>query len=131
MSYFGDYLRELRIKRGLSMRELSRRSKISHAYISQIENGERGRPSPESVLKLAPHLDVDVTKLMNAAGYTVPHEEFTEEELEFLKELDDGAPLVELIKHRPTIDGKDVTIGELEFAVNVIRSLRQTKKDAE
>jgi transcriptional regulator with XRE-family HTH domain len=125
---FGRYLKELRITRGLSMRELSRRSGISQAYISKMESGERGTPKPDVIFKLYPHLDVPYHKLMNAAGYIVKDDEFTEEEIEFTKSLDTGATLLELIKHQPKIDGKDVSLSELEFAVNVIRSLREQKK---
>jgi transcriptional regulator with XRE-family HTH domain len=125
---FGRYLKELRIIRGLSMRELSRRSGISQAYISQIESGERGTPKPEVIFKLYPHLDVSYNKLMNAAGYIVKDDEFTEEEMEFLKQIDEGVSLQELIKHKPVVDGQEVSLSELEFAVQVIRTLRQQKE---
>jgi transcriptional regulator with XRE-family HTH domain len=125
---FGRYLKELRIRRGLSMRELSRRSGVSQAYISQLEKGKRGTPKPEVIFSLYPHLDISYSKLMNAAGYLVKDEEFTEEELEFLQQIEQGASLQELVKFKPTVDGKEVTLSELEFAVNVIRSLREQKE---
>jgi transcriptional regulator with XRE-family HTH domain len=127
---FGSFLKELRIKQGLSMRELSRRSGISQAYISQIEMGKKGVPSPEQLLKLAPHLDVNYMELMKAAGYVIADDNFTNEEIEFLKQLDEGLPLLELLKLQPTIDEKKVTLPELELAVDVIRSLRKTKEKA-
>lgn len=127
---FGSYLKELRIKQGLSMRELSRRSGISQAYISQIETGKKGVPSPEQLMKMYPYLDIDYMQLMKAAGYVMVDEDFTEEEVEFLKQLDDGIPLLELLKLKPTLDEKEVTHTELELAVDVIRTLRKTKEKA-
>lgn len=125
---FGKLLKELRIKKGLAMRELARRSGVSQAYISQIEKGERGVPKPDVIFKLAPHLDISYSKLMNAAGYIVKDDDFTEEEIEFLNNLEEGTPLMELIKLKPTVDQKEVTYTELDLAVNVIRSLRNTKE---
>lgn len=122
---FGRYLKEVRIKKGLSMRELSRRSGVSQAYISQLESGKKGTPTPEQLFKLAPCLDIDYMDLMKAAGYVMEDSDFTEEELAFLKDIEEGKPLIELIKHKPTIDHREVTKEELEIAVDLIRSLRK------
>lgn len=124
---FGNFLKEIRIKQGLSMRELERRSKVSQAYISQIEKGER-HPKPEIIFKLAKPLDISYVKLMNAAGYIVQDDEFTEEELAFLSDVEAGKPLTDLMKHKPIIDDKEVTMAELEFAVDIIRSLRKKEE---
>jgi transcriptional regulator with XRE-family HTH domain len=130
---FGRYLEELIIRRGLSLRELGKRAGISHSFLSLVINGKRGTPSPEQLLKLAPHLEVDYMELMKMAGYVMEDIEFTNEELEFLlqkleQKLDEeGLPIVELLKLHPTIDDKEVTPTELELAVNVIRSLRKTQ----
>lgn len=125
---FGRFLKELRIRRGLSMRELSRRAGISQAYISQMEKGDRGNPKPEVIVKLAPHLNISYPELMNVAGYLVKDNEFTEEEINFLESLDEGTPLIELMKLKPTIDQREITLTELDIAINVIRGLRQTKE---
>jgi HTH-type transcriptional regulator, competence development regulator len=127
---FGRYLKEERIKSGLSMRELSRRSGISHAYISQLESGKKGTPTPEVLMDISNHLDVNYMDLMKAAGYVMIDEDFTEEEIEFLQQLDDGVPILELLKLKPTIDEKEVTLPELEIAVDVIRSLRKREEKA-
>jgi HTH-type transcriptional regulator, competence development regulator len=127
---FGRYLKEIRIKSGLSMRELSRRSGISHAYISQLESGKKDTPTPEVLMNLSNHLEINYMDLMKAAGYVMVDEDFTEEEIEFLQQLDDGVPILELLKLKPTIDEKEVTLPELELAVDVIRSLRNTKEKA-
>jgi transcriptional regulator with XRE-family HTH domain len=128
---FGKHLEILRTKRGLSLRELARRSGLSHSYLSLIEKGKRGIPSPEHLMKIAPYLNVNYMELMKAAGYVMTEDEdFTEEEIEFLQQLDDGVPILELLKLKPTIDEKEVTLPELEIAVDVIRSLRKREEKA-
>lgn len=123
---FNDYLKSLRIKRGLSLRELARRSEVSQSYLSLVESGKRGVPKPEHLLKIAPHLDVDYMDLMKAAGYIMKENDFTSEEEEFLKGLEEGTPLIQLFeKHKPTLDGKELTTSEIDFAVTIIRNLRK------
>lgn len=123
---FGEYLKGLRIKRGLSSRELARRSEISQSYLSLVESGKRGIPKPEHLLKLAPHLDIEYMDLMKAAGYIMNEHEFTTEEEQFFKGLEEGTPLYELFeKHKPTLDGKELTSNEMELAMTIIRNLRK------
>lgn len=66
---FGEYLRKLRKKRKLTIRQLDTYSGVSNSYISQMERGERGVPSPEILQKLAKPLGVDYEELMKVAGY--------------------------------------------------------------
>lgn len=125
---FGRYIKEKRIKKGLSMRELARRSGVSQPYISQIENGKKGIPAPEMLFKLAPHLGESYMELMDAAGYVSINEDFTDEGMDFLKDIDKGVDMIDLIKHKPTIDGREITLTELELAVHVIKNLRKAKE---
>jgi SOS-response transcriptional repressor LexA len=80
---FGEKLRELRQTKGFKIRELENLSGVSNAYLSQLENGKRGKPSPEIIKKLAPHLGVTYTELMRMAGYIT--EDLNDEALELLK----------------------------------------------
>ncbi|WP_409341047.1 helix-turn-helix domain-containing protein [Paenibacillus sp. MBLB4367] len=66
---FGRYLKRLRENAGLSMGQLSRLAKLSQPYISQIESGQRGIPSPETLKKLAQHLGKTHAELMVEAGH--------------------------------------------------------------
>jgi len=66
---FGLYLKTLREEANLSMGKLAKEAEISQPYISQIENGDRGIPSPEILKKLAKPLSVDYFDLMDKAGY--------------------------------------------------------------
>lgn len=74
---FGKYLRSLREKKGLSMGKLAKLAGISQPYISQIESGQRGIPSPEILKKLHRPLNVSYADLMDYAGY-LSHEEAVE-----------------------------------------------------
>lgn len=66
---FSEYLKNMREKRGLTIRQLEAFSGVSNAYISQIESGERKTPSPKILKKLAKPLRVSIEELYSAAGY--------------------------------------------------------------
>jgi len=61
--------REARVRAGLSMRALARRSGLSAAQISRIEAGEVERPVAETLVKLAKALDRDAQLLLVFAGH--------------------------------------------------------------
>lgn len=67
--YFYDKLRDLRKLKGFTIRDLADRSGVSTAYISQLENGNRGIPSPEVLMKLSEGLNISYSELMEIAGY--------------------------------------------------------------
>ena len=71
---FGSYLRTARIRRGLTVRQLSAYTEVSNTYISQLERGRRRRPSPPVLQKLANGLRLPYEQLMAAAGY-LPEED--------------------------------------------------------
>lgn len=102
---FGQYLKEIRKKRKLTIRQLDTYSGVSHSYISQMERGERGVPSPDILLKLSKPLGVKYEDLMEKAGYLnkedvmrdsfskgiiklKPHEKYENEEL--FKEINEN-----------------------------------------
>jgi len=68
MSFY-DQLRGLRKLKGYTIREVADRSGVSSAYISQLENGNRGIPSPEILMKLSEGLNISYSDLMQLAGY--------------------------------------------------------------
>ena len=62
MKTLGDYIRELRDKQDLSLREFARRlGDISPAHVSDIENGRRN-PSPDLLARIADVLAVPVAE---------------------------------------------------------------------
>lgn len=64
---FGKCLREMRIKKGLSIRKLAQMAGVSNAYLSQVETGTRGVPSPRILKRLALPLGVAPSKLLEIA----------------------------------------------------------------
>ncbi|WP_216831006.1 helix-turn-helix domain-containing protein [Alkalihalobacterium elongatum] len=71
---FNNYLKERRIKKGLSIRKLSEMTNVSAMYISELERGKRNRPSPEILSRLAKGLDETQEDFLVAAGYIDPDE---------------------------------------------------------
>jgi SOS regulatory protein LexA len=66
---FGNYLKKLRKENGLTIRQLTEKSGVSNAYLSQLETGKRGLPKPEILAKLHGPLGVGYDELMEKAGY--------------------------------------------------------------
>ncbi len=80
-SNFGHFLRSLREKQRMSLRDAERESGVSNAYIAQIEKGDRPPPKPEILKKLARAYNVTVRELFLRAGYLdEPEVTATEEE---------------------------------------------------
>jgi transcriptional regulator with XRE-family HTH domain len=65
----GEYLKERRTEKDLSLRRVSELSGISHTEIKRIEDGLRRQPSPQILRSLAKALDAPYEELMELAGY--------------------------------------------------------------
>ena len=70
----GEYLASVRVDRGLSLREVEKATDktVSNAYLSQIENGQIKRPSPNILYALAELYGVSYEDLMERAGFVTP-----------------------------------------------------------
>ena len=78
---FGNFLRSLREKQRMSLREAERVSGVSNAYIAQMEKGDRPAPSPDILKKLAKAYNITVRELLLRAEYLdEPEVTATEEE---------------------------------------------------
>lgn len=67
---FGEYLKELREKKGVSLKEVEKAIGASNAYISQLETGTRKKlPEPDRLRKIADYYNVSVNELLQKAGY--------------------------------------------------------------
>ncbi len=64
---FGSFVRAQRHLANLSLREMARRTKLSNAYLSQIERGLH-TPSVRVLRSLAEALDLSVETLLAQAG---------------------------------------------------------------
>jgi len=80
-SNFGHFLKNLRDRQRMSLRDVEKRSGVSNAYIAQLEKGDRSPPSPDILKKLAQVYNVTVRELLMRAGYLdEPEVTATEEE---------------------------------------------------
>ena len=80
-SNFGYFLKSLRDRQRMSLRDVERESGVSNAYIAQLEKGDRPAPSPDILKKLARAYNVTVRELLLRAGYLdEPEVSATEEE---------------------------------------------------
>lgn len=67
----GQILSRAREKKDVSLREVEKKTKISNAYINQLETNSIKEPSPHKLKKLADYYGVPYSDLMSAAGYVV------------------------------------------------------------
>lgn len=65
---FGKYIKELRVDRELSLRQVEAETGISNSYLSQIERGERGIPNSKIIVRLAELYGVSFQSLAQIAG---------------------------------------------------------------
>jgi len=66
----GERLRYWRLARGMTLRDLAKRSGVNHSAISLMERGKR-RPHPGTVLRIAEALGVEPHELLRQPG--APH----------------------------------------------------------
>jgi HTH-type transcriptional regulator, competence development regulator len=64
----GDLLKEARVARGLSLRDVERATGIRNAHLSQIENHTIVKPEMAMLWELATLYGLDYTDLLAAAG---------------------------------------------------------------
>ena len=77
MTAFGDYVKFIRIKHGLTLEEVSEKAKVSPSYLSRIEHGKHV-PQRDTIIKIAYGLGISIKNLnnfMNKAGYNCTKED--------------------------------------------------------
>jgi transcriptional regulator with XRE-family HTH domain len=70
----GALIRAQRVAAGLSLRDLAKRTKVSNAYLSQIERGLH-EPSISVLDAIAAALDVSLEELLAQSGLLAPGDE--------------------------------------------------------
>lgn len=66
----GNFLKELREKKGVSLKEVEKATGIPNAYLSQLETGARKKlPPPDRLRLIANYYNASVQELLKAAGY--------------------------------------------------------------
>ena len=64
---FGEYIKRIRKDRGMTIREVARKTGISNSYLSQLERGKRGLPSHEFIVRLSGAYGVSPGQISNKA----------------------------------------------------------------
>jgi transcriptional regulator with XRE-family HTH domain len=72
----GQYIIELRKKKGISQRMLANLAGLQNSTISRIEDGSSAKPDPVTLNKIADALDIERTLLLSEFGYTNIEEDF-------------------------------------------------------
>jgi HTH-type transcriptional regulator, competence development regulator len=75
MDKFGEYVRELRKRNRLTLKQAEARGVASNAYLSQLEREQRKRPHPDILKRMAEVYKEPLKNLLVAAGYLVPETE--------------------------------------------------------
>ncbi len=65
----GQNLRQFRMLKGLSLRDVEDSVGVSNAYLSQLERGHAKNPSPRKLELLAKEYSVSYSELLRLAGY--------------------------------------------------------------
>ncbi|MEI2713425.1 MAG: helix-turn-helix transcriptional regulator [Nocardioides sp.] len=76
-SVLGDVLRGARMQQGLTLRELSKRARVSLGYISEIERGHK-EASSELLAALCDALDLPLSVLLREVSTSVRQVEASE-----------------------------------------------------
>jgi transcriptional regulator with XRE-family HTH domain len=117
---FGTYLKKCRKSKKLTIRQLDLYSGVSHSYISQLESGKRGIPSPEILKKFSKPLGIDYVELMEKAGYL--------EEVKLLKGMMGGELKARIpdkidLQDKFVIDDLPIYMGDKELTPEMKRKL--------
>jgi len=148
----GERLRESRKAKGLSLREVERRSGINSGYLSQLERNEIANPTPSVLNKVATAYSEPFVVLMRWAGYveedpnglssnaqralSVLGDDFTEDELSAIKAVLDvirkrghAATFARVHRTDLELDASDLTLIR-NHALGILRELDAVRGDA-
>lgn len=123
---FGKYIRKLRNDRKLTIRQLELYSSVSNSYLSQLENGKRGIPSPDILKKLSKGLKHPYSDLLEKAGYIDESDKSDEanERDAIIHKIATEFPDADLMFH----DLASMTAEDLEEVYEFIKFKSQQKK---
>jgi transcriptional regulator with XRE-family HTH domain len=68
----GEYIRDRRVSRGLSLGDAAEVSGLHLSYWSKLEDGQYEAPAPKHLMAIARALNVDFEDLYGLAGYESP-----------------------------------------------------------
>jgi transcriptional regulator with XRE-family HTH domain len=71
---FGEYIKQRREERKLSIRSLATKAGINNGALSRIESGKRMPPKAGTLKALAEALEVPLTDVFAMAGHEIPYD---------------------------------------------------------
>ncbi|AKG34654.1 helix-turn-helix domain-containing protein [Paenibacillus durus] len=120
---FGLYLKKLRMDKGMTLSQIAGEIGYSNPYISQIENGQKGIPSPDLLKLFSQHFDVSYEELMLRAGHLTFIDWLinTEDSPDYNKALDDAYVKIEREERKgnKTISMPELPVKELSLFVEM------------
>lgn len=119
----GEKLRDLRVKRGMSMAELTKIAGVAQGYISQIE-AEKKNPGHEVVEKISKALGLDDPLFFYMDNYVLPGDLITNLPADIVEFISNGDSVPYLVL---AADAKKENISP-EAMAKIIEALRYTKK---
>jgi transcriptional regulator with XRE-family HTH domain len=75
MTPFGEKIRELRRKKGVTLKQMAGALELSPAYLSALEHGHRGRPTPALVVQICEYFHLiwdDYEEMHRVVGLSHP-----------------------------------------------------------
>ena len=125
MERFGVYLKALRKKSGLTLKQVEKAAKVSNAYISLVERGQRRPPHPDILQRLAKVYEVSQQDLLIAAGYLEdPKAQQGREELEVAYQHATSDPK---FHHGTRLKGAKLSLEAKRFIVEMYESVTKRK----
>ena len=116
---YNSKIKVLRKKHGDTLKQLAQRINYDYSNLSKVERGIY-EPSLDLLMKVAEVYNVDMNYFFETHSDNSP-----EVESKFLKELDISCNQCKK-KFELLLDGKQISKNELEFAIEVLRKLRNT-----
>ena len=93
---FGNYIRNLRLKKQIGQRELARKIGVSASYLNDIEQNKRPSPRVEVLEALTDALEADIPTINDLAGLS--KNDLPPDILEFIRGSSELVSLLRLIK---------------------------------
>jgi transcriptional regulator with XRE-family HTH domain len=126
MEGFGEYVRELRKRNRLTLKQAEERGVASNAYLSQLERGRKTRPHPDILKRMAEVYNEPLKNLMVAAGYleSEPDTRSPKERIESAYSLVQNDPR---LSHGTRHQGLTLGLKEKRYIVEVFEKLTGQK----
>ena len=94
---FGAYVRRLREKKTIGMREMARRLDVSPSYLNDIEKNKRVAPRTEIVRAMSEILEADSEKIFDLAGLS--KDSIPPDVLDIIRDREKIVPLLRMINN--------------------------------